>query len=121
LACMLTGTGVTVIWKLGIKNITDPTSIGPLLFNRLWWMTLIVGAILLMLGRATKSFDTGHVTAVLAATGITLASWYLVQRWGLHNVYELVPAFLVSTAAALVVSRVAGISEDEGPTKNESV
>ncbi|MEN8163800.1 MAG: sodium/proline symporter [Acidobacteriota bacterium] len=65
LACMLTGTGVTVIWKLGIKNVTDPTSIGPLLFDRLWWITLIVAAVILLLGRTTKSFETGHILFLL--------------------------------------------------------
>lgn len=113
MACMLTGTGVTVIWKLGIKNVTDPTSIGPLLFDRLWWITLIVGALILLVGRVTRSFDPGHVAAVLAATGITLASWYLVQHWGLYNLYELVPAFIFASAAALIVSRVV-LQNDEG-------
>ncbi|MCK5378758.1 MAG: sodium/proline symporter [Acidobacteria bacterium] len=106
MACMLTGSGVTVIWKLGIKNITDPTSIGPLLFDRLWWITLVVAAVILLMGRVTKTFNPGHVTAVLAATGITLAAWYLVQLWGMHNLYELVPAFILATAAALGVSRI---------------
>lgn len=114
MACMLTGTGVTVIWKLGIKNVTDPTSIGPLLFDRLWWMTLIVAAAILLIGRVTQSFDPGHVAAVLAATGITLASWHLVQHWGLHNLYELVPAFIFATAAAFLVSRVGGSPEVQG-------
>ena len=112
LACMLTGTGVTVVWKLGIKNITDPTSIGPLLFDRLWWITLIVAAAILLLGRVTQSFEVGHITAVLAATGITLASWYLVQHWGMHHLYELVPAFVFATAAALGVSRIVGEEND---------
>ncbi len=113
LACMLTGSGVTVIWKLGIKNITDPASIGPLLFDRLWWITLIVAAAILLIGRVTKSFEPGHSAAVLAATGITLASWYLVQHWGMFHLYELVPAFVFATAAALVVSRIVG-EEDDG-------
>ena len=112
LACMLTGTGVTIIWKLGIKNITDPASIGPLLFDRLWWITLIVAAAILMLGRVTRSFEPGHSAAVLAATGITLASWYLVQLWGMFNLYELVPAFIFATAAALGVSRIVGEEND---------
>lgn len=106
LACMLTGTGVTIIWKLGIKNVTDPASIGPLLFDRLWWITLIVAALLLLVGRFTRSFEPGHSAAVLAATGIALASWYIVQRWGMHSLYELVPAFVFATAAALAVSRI---------------
>ena len=112
LACMLTGTGVTIIWKLGIKNVTDPVSIGPLLFDRLWWITLIVAAVILLLGRVTRSFEPGHIAAVLAATGITLAAWYVVQLWGMHNLYELVPAFVLSTAAALGVSRITPNDEE---------
>ncbi len=106
MACMLTGSGVTVIWKLGIKNVTDPASIGPHVFDRLWWITLIVGALILILGRITKSFRLGHTIAVLGATAITLVSWFLVQNWGLHNLYELVPAFAFAATAALVVSRI---------------
>ncbi|MCD4750867.1 MAG: sodium/proline symporter [Thermoanaerobaculales bacterium] len=113
MACMLTGTGVTIIWKLGIKNITDPTSIGPLLFGRLWWMTLVVAAVILLLGRAAQAFDAGHSAAVLTACLVTLAAWWLVQHWGMHNLYELVPAFVLATAAALVVSRVV-MEKDEG-------
>ncbi len=105
LACMLTGVGVTVVWKLGIKNLSDPTLLGPALFDRLWWITIVVSAVILMIGRLTHAFEPGHITAVLAATGITVASWWLVQHWGLHNLYELVPAFLLASAAALVVSR----------------
>ena len=43
--------------------------------------------------------------AVLAATGVTLVSWWLVQRWGLHHLYELVPAFALALAATWAVSR----------------
>ena len=45
------------------------------------------------------------MAAVLAATAVTLGSWWLVQRGGLHNLYELVPAFLLAGGAALGVSR----------------
>ena len=49
-------------------------------------------------------FEVGHIAAVLAATVLTLAGWFLVQRWGFHNLYELVPAFALATAAAFGVS-----------------
>lgn len=116
LACMLTGAGVTVVWKLGIKVMTDPTSVSPLLFDRLWWVVIVVAAIILLLGRFTKTFEVGHIAAVLAATVLSLAGWFLVQRWGFHNLYELVPAFAMATAAAFAVSalfRVEQATHDE--------
>ena len=69
-------------------------------------MTLVVAAVILLLGRAFQAFDAGHSAAVLMASLITVASWWLVQRWGMHNLYELVPAFVLATTAALAVSRV---------------
>jgi sodium/proline symporter len=104
LACMLTGAGVTVVWKLGIKVMTEPTSVNPLLFDRLWWVVIVSAAGILLLGRATHAFEVGHIAAVLAATVFTLLGWFLVQRWGLHHLYELVPAFALATAAAFGVS-----------------
>ncbi len=106
LACMLTGTGVTVVWKLGIKTLSDPAAFGPAAFGRLWWVTLVVAGVILALGRATGAFRTGHTVAVLAAAAVTVVSWFLVQHWGLHHLYELVPAFALAAASALVVSRV---------------
>jgi len=112
LACMLTGAGVTVVWKLGIKVMTDPTSINPLLFDRLWWVVIVVAALILLLGRVTKTFEVGHIAAVLAATVLTLAGWFLVQRWGFHNLYELVPAFAMATTAAFAVSALFRVEGD---------
>jgi sodium/proline symporter len=111
LSCMLTGAGVTVVWKLGIRVMTDPTSLNPLLFDRLWWVVIVVAAVILLLGRATGAFEVGHIAAVLAATVLTLAAWYLVQRWGFHHLYELVPAFALATAAAFGVSALFRIDE----------
>jgi hypothetical protein len=84
--------------------MTDPTSVTPLQFDRLWWVVIVVAAAILLLGRATDAFQVGHTAAVLAATVLTLAGWWLVQRWGLHHLYELVPAFTLATLAAFAVS-----------------
>ena len=112
LACMLTGAGVTVVWKLGIKVMTDPTTVSPLLFDRLWWMVIVTAAVILIIGRVTEAFEVGHIAAVLAATVLTLAGWFLVQRWGFFNLYELVPAFALATAAAFGVSAMFRVDED---------
>lgn len=111
LACMLTGAGVTVVWKLGIRVMTDPATVSPMLFDRLWWVVIVVAAAILLLGRATETFEVGHIAAVLAATALTLAGWVTVQRWGLHHLYELVPAFALATSAALGVSAVFPVEE----------
>jgi len=103
LSCMLTGAGVTVVWKLGIKSATDPQAFSPLMFDRVGWIVIVVAAAILLLGRATETFEVGHSAAVLAATGLTLLSWWMVQRPGLFNLYELVPAFCLATFAAVVV------------------
>ena len=112
LACMLTGAGVTVVWKLGITTMTDPTAVDPLLFDRLWWMVIVAAAAILVLGRAAEAFEVGHSAAVLAATGLTLAGWALVPRWGLFHLYELVPAFTLATVAALSVSALFPVEGD---------
>jgi sodium/proline symporter len=112
LACMLTGAGVTVVWKLGIASLTGPGSVDPLLFGRLWWMVIVVAAVILVVGRVTGAFELGHTAAVLAAAGLTLASWALVPRWGLYHLYELVPAFALATFAALAVSALFPVAEE---------
>jgi len=113
LACMLTGAGVTVVWKLGIKVMTDPSSMNPALFDRLWWVVIVAAAVILLIGRVTGAFEIGHIAAVLAATVLTLAGWFMVQRWGFFNLYELVPAFALATAAALCVSALFRVEEGE--------
>jgi Na+/proline symporter len=113
LACMLTGAGVTVVWKLGIRVMTDPASTSPLLFDRLWWVVLVAAAAILMLGRVTGAFEVGHIAAVLAAAVLTLVGWFLVQRFGLHHLYELVPAFSLATTAALAVSALFPVEEQQ--------
>jgi Na+/proline symporter len=112
LACMLTGAGVTVVWKLGITTMTDRAAIDPLLFDRLWWMVIVAAAAILVLGRVTEAFEVGHSAAVLAATGLTLLGWFLVPRWGLYHLYELVPAFTLATVAALSVSALFRVETD---------
>jgi sodium/proline symporter len=114
LACMLTGAGVTVVWKLGIRTMTDPTSVTPLFFDRLWWVVVVAAAAILLLGRATGAFQVGHIAAVLAATALTLAGWFLVPRWGFHHLYELVPAFALATFAAFAVSALFPVADEAG-------
>jgi Na+/proline symporter len=99
LAAMLTGAGVTVAWKLGRDAAANPE-----VFARLWWMALLVAAAILALGELTRTFEWGDRFGVFTATSFTVISWWLVQRWGLHNLYELVPAFFLAGFAALTVS-----------------
>jgi sodium/proline symporter len=99
LAGMLTGFSVTVAWKLGRTAADNPEA-----FARVPWSVLVLAATVLLIGRITRSFDVGHSAAVLGSAALGLASWWLVQRWGLHHLYELVPAFGLAAAAAIVVS-----------------
>jgi Na+/proline symporter len=101
LAAMLTGIGVTVAWKLGRDAATNPE-----LFARVWWITLVVAAVILIVGRLARAFDSGDRIAVAAAALLTVISWWLVQQWGLDNFYELVPAFFLAGFAALAVSAI---------------
>lgn len=98
LAGMLTGFGVTVAWKLGRSAADNPAA-----FHRVPFFVLAVAAILLLTGQVTRRFETGDFAAVLAAAAVTLGSWWLVQQGGLHNLYELVPAFFLAGSAALLV------------------
>jgi sodium/proline symporter len=99
LAAMLTGTGVTVAWKLGRDIGSNPEG-----FARVWWITLVVAAAILALGGFTRVLEREDHIGVVAAAVLTVISWWLVQRWGLHNLYELVPAFFFAAFAALSVS-----------------
>ena len=108
LAAMLTGTGVTVAWKLGRDAATNPE-----IFARVWWITLLAAAAILVLGQLTRAFDMADRVAVVAAASLTVISWWLVQQWGLHNLYELVPAFFLAGFAALAVSAITPISVEE--------
>jgi Na+/proline symporter len=101
LAAMLTGAGVTVVWNLG----RDPAAHGSAFANS-WWIALAVAAAILVLGEAARALATGDRVAIVSAAALTLMSWWLVQRWGLDNLYELVPAFALAGAAALSVSAV---------------
>jgi sodium/proline symporter len=100
LAAMLTGVGVTVVWKLGRDAATAPGA-----YAAAWWAVLVAAAAILLLGRIRDAMDVGDRGAVLAAAGLTLAAWWLVGRWGLDQLYELVPAFALATAAAVAVSQ----------------
>jgi len=99
LAAMLSGVGVTVAWKLGRDAAANPEA-----FARVWWIVLLVAAGILAIGEASRAFAPADKIAVVAAAGLTVLSWWLVQRWGLHNLYELVPAFFTAAFAALSVS-----------------
>lgn len=105
LACMLTGTGVTIVWKLGIRTMEDAADIQKhLVFEKTWFMVIVVAVLILVIGRVTKTFTTGHVAAVFMALVLSEISWFLVQRGGLFHLYELVPAFLLAAVAAILVS-----------------
>jgi SSS family transporter len=108
LAAMLTGIGVTVAWKLGRDAATNPE-----IFARVWWITLVVAAAILIVGRLAQAFDGGDRIAVVGATSLTVASWWLVQQWGLDNFYELVPAFFMAGSAALAVSAITRSAENQ--------
>jgi sodium/proline symporter len=108
LAAMLTGTGVTVAWNLG-RDVAANAEV----FARVWWITLLAAAGILILGQLTRAFDMADRIAVVAAASLTVISWWLVQQWGLHNLYELVPAFFLAGLAALAVSAITPISIEE--------
>ncbi len=99
LAAMLTGAGVTIAWKLGRDAVANPEG-----FRRVWWLALLAGAAILLIGQLSKAFEGGERVAVVTAVGLTVLGWWLVQRWGLDNLYELVPAFFFAASAALGVS-----------------
>jgi hypothetical protein len=88
-----------VAWKLGRTAAENPEP-----FAKVWWATIVLAAVILLIGRITETFEVGHSAAVLAAAILTLFSWWLVQRWGLHHLYELVPAFFLAAGSAVVVS-----------------
>jgi Na+/proline symporter len=101
LAAMLTGTGVTVAWKLGRDIAANPDG-----FARVWWITLVVAVAILAVGGLTRVFERGDRIGVVGAAVLTVTSWWLVQQWGLHNLYELVPAFFLAAFAALAISAI---------------
>lgn len=101
LAAMLTGAGVTVIWNLGRDPVGNAVA-----FGRSWWIAILAAAAILVIGEASRAFVPADKIAVVAAAGLTVFAWWLVQHWGLANVYELVPAFFAAGFAALAVSAV---------------
>lgn len=111
LAGMLTGFGVTVAWKLGRDAAQDPATMHA--FTRVPFFVLLALVAILILGRLGRRFALGDVAAVLAAAVVTLASWWLVQRWDLSNLYELVPAFFLAGGNALLVARLYPGSQGE--------
>ena len=87
----------------------------------LFWITLLVAAAIVILGQLTHAFERGDHIGVVAATLLTVISWWLVQRWGLDNLYELVPAFFLAGLAALTVSAVVPTLTDEPSTSRVAV
>ena len=69
------------------------------------WGVLAVAALLLGAGWSSRRVGAGETIAVLSAAGVTLGAWAVVPHWGLHHLYELVPAFGLAGSTALVVSR----------------
>ncbi len=113
LAGMLTGAGVTVAWKLGRDIPANPEA-----FALVPLATLALGALILLIGRATRRFAPSDLAAVLTAVGLTLGSWWLVQQWDLRHLYELVPAFALATLAALAVSRLPAAGAEVEPRRH---
>jgi Na+/proline symporter len=107
-AAMLTGVGVTVAWKLGRDAASNPEA-----FAKVWWLTLVVAAGVFLAGHLAGILDKGDRTALISATALTVISWWLVQRWGLNSLYELVPAFFFAGSAALAVSAISRTPEEE--------
>lgn len=105
LATMLTGLGVTVVWKLGILSVSDSSDfLLKARFDRAWFTAIVVAVVVLVIGRLSRSFNAGHVAAVLMALVLTEFSWWLVAQGGFSKIYELVPAFALATLAGVVVS-----------------
>ena len=67
---------------------------------------LLAGLGILVLGEAARALAPADRIAIVVAAVLTVASWWLVQQWGLYNLYELVPAFFTAGFAALAVSAV---------------
>ncbi len=107
LAAMLTGFGVTIAWNLG----RDPSA-NPRTFAAVPVVTLAVAAAFAFLLHLRRALEPGVAWAVATAAVATLAGWGLVQLAGLHHLYELVPAFGIAAAAALLVSRLAPVRDD---------
>jgi len=100
LAAMLSGFGVTIAWKLGRDAAANPEA-----FARVPFLVAAAVVAVLIAGRLSGRFEVGDVAAVLAAAALTMGAWGLVQRGGLANLYELVPAFAAAALAAPLVSR----------------
>lgn len=97
LAGMLTGAGVSAVWKIGRGAAVGSAAV-PL-------AVLAVAAVLLLLAALTRRLGAGNLLALGVATGVTLLSWRLVSASSLTHLYELVPAFILAFAAALTVAR----------------
>jgi Na+/proline symporter len=102
LAGMLTGFGVTIAWKLGRGAAENPAAFAMVPIG-----TLVATALLLLVGRLARAMDGGGRFAVVTAAAVTMGAWLLIPRWGLDQLYELVPAFALAALVAPAVSRLA--------------
>jgi len=102
LAAMLVGLGVSVVWKIG-RDLGEH----PVPFVRLAAIVIAVAVVLLAAGRLSKRLGLGETIAVVVAALVTLGAWASVQLGPMGQIYELVPAFVLSGACAVLVSRVA--------------
>ncbi len=98
LAGMLTGAGVSVVWKLG-RGAEAAGGLGVAMG------VLAAVVALALLGAATGRLEAGNLAALATAAGLTLLSWWLVSLPSLAHLYELVPAFALALLAALGVAR----------------
>jgi SSS family transporter len=111
LAGMLTGFGVTVIWKLGRDAAVNPDA-----FQWSIWGTLLIALLLIVAGSISGRMGRGERLAVIVAALMGLAAWLLVPRGVLTQLYELVPAFFMAAAAALIVARLAPVRKTDPTT-----
>jgi Na+/proline symporter len=100
LAAMLTGSGVTVAWRLGRVEVGNPEA-----FTWVPAATILVAILVLAGARLAGGLSRGVIAAVIAAAGLTLLSWWIVPLGWSPHLYELVPAFLLAGGAAMGVSR----------------
>jgi Na+/proline symporter len=101
LAGMLTGSGVTIAWNLG-RDVAANQAV----FELVPVVTPLVAGLFVLIALLLRRSSPGQAVAVAAAAVVTISSWWLVQQWGLHGLYELVPAFFLAAATTLVVSRI---------------
>lgn len=114
LACMLTGAGVSLVWKLGRDGGWQAES-----FSRTPWVVLGAALVLWALGRFLRRIGRGETLALATAVAASLGAWALIRLGWLDQVYELVPAFAASLAAALAVGKLGTATAFSPPLHRE--